>query len=59
MNNNIFTCIFTCQTIAIVCGYVLDLRSALAVSPGTPDRKTDFMAGKHFVKRRLFSSKEI
>ena len=25
MNNNIFTCIFTCQTIAIVCGYVLDL----------------------------------
>ena len=25
MNNNIFGCIFTCQTIAIVCGYVLDL----------------------------------
>lgn len=25
MNNNIFTCIFTCQTIAIACGYVLDL----------------------------------
>lgn len=25
MNNNIFTCIFTCQTIAIMCGYVLDL----------------------------------
>ena len=25
MNNNIFGCIFTCQTIAIACGYVLDL----------------------------------
>ena len=25
MNNNIFACIFTCQTIAIACGYVLDL----------------------------------
>ena len=34
-------------------------RSALAVSPGTPYRKTDFMAGRHFVKRRVFTSIEI
>ena len=51
MNNNIFTCIFICQTIAIVCGYVLDLIIGdphWLYHSGTPDRKTDFMGWKAF-----------
>ena len=54
MSSNIFINIFACQTIAIACGYVLDLdyRGSywLAVLSDTPYRKLIYMV-KYIIKR--------